>query len=236
MNIEGKVLIIIPAHNEANNIAGVITEAKANCPFADILVVNDGSSDSTGEVARQHNVRVIDIPFWLGIGGTMQTGFIFAHQNGYEIAVQLDADGQHDPAKIQDLIGPIVNGEADVVIGSRFLAKQGYHSDFLHRLGIRLISKSIYFVTGQKFTDPTSGFRAANKTAIAFYVESYPVDYPEAEEIAFLLRKNFRVREIPAIMRPRLSGKSNIRRFHIIYYMVKVILTIFISSFGFRKS
>ena len=148
MDRPSKVLIIIPAHNEAGNIARVIQEAKEKCPLADILVVNDASGDATGEIARKENVKVIDIPFWLGIGGTMQTGFIFARENQYDIAVQLDADGQHDPAKIQDLIAPIVNGQSDVVIGSRFLSRQGYHSD--------LFMKEVDF-SQKKSQSPISG-------------------------------------------------------------------------------
>lgn len=227
-----KILIIVPAHNEAPNIGKVIAEAKEKCPFADILVVNDSSSDLTGEIARQHQVKVIDIPFWLGIGGAMQTGFIFASQNDYDIAVQLDGDGQHEPLEIKDLIQPLLDGEADVVIGSRFLERKGFRPDFLHRLATRILSKLLFLTTSKKFTDPTSGFRAANKKAINFYTETYPVDYPEPEAIMLLLKRNFKLKERPATMRPRLSGRSSIRGLHAIYYMVKVILAICIAALG----
>jgi len=223
MDTSNKILIIIPVHNEANNIARVISEAKEKCPFVDILVVNDGSEDSTEEIARKQQVKVINIPFQIGIGGAMQTGFIFASQNNYDIAVQLDGDGQHNPSQIKDLIQPLLNGQADVAIGSRFLDNKGYRPDFLHRLAIQLLSKMLLFLTGQKFTDPTSGFRAADKSAIGFFAENYPVDYPEAEVIILLLKRNFQIQELPAMMRPRLSGRSSIRGMYTIYYMVKVL-------------
>ncbi len=232
MGIKNKILIIIPAHNEAANISRVISEAKETCPFADIVVMNDGSNDGTGEIAKQYGVKVIDICLWLGIGGTMQAGFIFACQNGYDIAVQLDADCQHNPAGIGDLIQPILDNDADVVIGSRFLTQEGYHSNFIHRLGILMISRTIYLVSGKRFTDPTSGFRAANKAAIAFYSQNYPRDYPEAEVIMLLLKRKFRIKEVPTVMRARLSGKSSIRKLHTVYYMVKVMLSILIASLG----
>ena len=234
MDKVNKILIIIPTHNEAPNIAKVINEAKEKCPFADILVVNDGSQDSTEEVAKRQGVKVINIPFQLGVGGAMQTGFIFAYQNDYDIVVQLDGDGQHEPPEIRNLIQPITNRQADVVIGSRFLEKNGYHPDILHRLGIKMLSKLLFFITGQRFTDPTSGFRAANKAAIAFYSEAYPVDYPEAEAIMLLIKRNFKLKEIPTTMRPRFSGRSSIRRLHTIYYMLKVTLAIFVASLSHK--
>lgn len=235
MDNPNEVLIVIPAHNEASNIGRVISEVKEKAPFADILVVNDGSDDFTEEIVRKHQVKLINIPFRLGIGGAMQTGFIFAYANNYDIAVQLDGDGQHNPVDIKELLQPIINQQADMVIGSRFLTKESYHSDFSHRLGMGVLSKLIFFISGQKFTDPTSGFRASNKAAMAFYNEYYPIDYPEAEVIMLLLKRGFKIKEIAVTMRARLSGKSSIRRLHSIYYMVKVIMAILVTSLEKRK-
>ena len=234
-NNSSRVLIIIPARNEAPNIAGVLASAKVKCPSVDILVVNDASEDATGEIARKHGVNVLDMPFRLGIGGAMQTGFIYAAQNRYDIAVQLDGDGQHDPSEIKTLIGPLLSGEADVAIGSRFLGKGGYRPDFAHRLGCGILSKLLSFFTGNKITDPTSGFRVANRAVINFYAEDYPVDYPEPEAIILLSRKGFRIKEIPTVMARRQSGESSIIGLHAVYYMIKVMLAICIAAIS-RKN
>lgn len=225
-----RVLIIIPARNEAQNIGSVIIDAKKYCPLCDILVVNDASCDSTGEIAKKYSVNVIDLPFRLGIGGAMQTGFIYALQNGYDITVQLDADGQHDPSEIKNLMAPLLSGEVEVVIGSRFLGKGSYCQDFAHRLGCGTLSVLLGVLTRNKITDPTSGFRAANKAVIRFYAENYPVDYPEAEAIILLAKNGFKVKEVPAAMKERLSGLSSIRGIYTIYYMIKVILAICIAA------
>ncbi len=224
-----KKLIIIPAFNEEKTIAGVLEEVQAHCPDFDILVVNDGSTDKTSDIARRFSgVRVIDLAVNLGIGGAVQTGFLYARGKAYEAAVQVDADGQHKPAEVAKLLRPIDRGEADVVIGSRFLEKGRYKARLGRKLGIWLLSLTNRLLLGQKITDSTSGFRAYNKRAIELLSRDYPDDYPEPEAI-FLLRRNaLTVREVPTEMAGRKGGKSSISLPESVYYMVKVFLAIFV--------
>lgn len=225
-----KILIIVPAYNEEDNIIGVIDSLLNELNYADILVINDGSKDNTEQKARSKNVKVISQKLNLGIGGTVQTGFKFARKYNYDIVVQFDGDGQHNAFEIKRLIIPIIENLADVVIGSRFLNKGGFQSTFLRRLGIKIFEYLNSILINQKITDNTSGFRAYNKKAINFLANNYPQDFPEPEAIIILGKKNFKLIEIPVIMNERSKGKSSITGFKSVYYMIKVILSILITS------
>lgn len=225
-----KRLIVIPAYNEADTIVNLIEEIRETAGTAfDIAVVNDCSSDDTAEVCRQQaNVVLLDLPFNLGIGGAVQTGYRYAWEQGYDIVVQVDADGQHDPAYLADLIAPLEQGFCDMSIGTRFLAGEGFQSTGIRRLGIRFFQYLIFFLMGQVITDPTSGFRACNRQVIRLFSRDYPRDYPEPETNARLLRLGYRIREVSVKMRERQGGASSIRLKQAVYYMVKVTLAIFI--------
>jgi glycosyltransferase involved in cell wall biosynthesis len=219
-----KTLIIIPAYNEEMNIEGVIADLNKHYSGIDFLVINDGSRDATAKVAGRCGVKVISLPFNLGIGAAMQTGYKYAERNGYDIAVQFDGDGQHRADQLYLLLEPVQNGETDIVIGSRFLG--GNSSGFMwSRLaGIRVLSWVISFLTRQKITDPTSGFRAVNRKIIEFYSRYYPDDYPEPEAVVLLHRARCRITEVPVLMRNRLAGISSITPVRALYYMIKVVL------------
>jgi glycosyltransferase involved in cell wall biosynthesis len=224
------ILIIIPAYNEEKNISGVIDGIHKETPFADILVINDGSSDYTLAILKEKNIPYINLPYNMGIGTAVQTGYKYATNKGYEIAVQVDADGQHDVRYIKDLVEPILAGKAQVVIGSRYMSRGGFQSTFWRRIGSRYLSWLIGLTTGQKISDPTSGFRAVSKKVIALFAQRYPPDYPEPEALVMLARKRFITREIPVEMKERALGKSSINPLSAIYYMIKVSLAIMIDK------
>jgi glycosyltransferase involved in cell wall biosynthesis len=224
-----KILAIIPAFNEETGLKKVALQFK-DISFVDILVINDCSNDHTSELGRKLGFNVIDLPCNLGIGGAVQTGYKYAWENDYDIAIQVDGDGQHDPIYIKDLIEPIMDGRADLVIGSRYLKKEGFQSSFMRRVGICYFSFLINLLQKKRITDPTSGFRACNRKVIEQFSIRYPHDYPEPESIAYLLRNNCSVEEIPVMMNARAGGESSITAFKSIYYMVKVSLAIFIDS------
>jgi len=219
-----KIAAIIPAYNEAENIGRVMREIKEDQPDIKIVVINDASTDSTEAIVRESGETVLTLSHNLGIGGAVQTGLKYAGENGYDIAVQVDGDGQHIPAEIGKLIDPIIADEADVVIGSRFLGVGDFKSSLSRKLGIRIIAFVNSLLIGAKTTDNTSGFRAYNKKAIAFLSEHYPQDYPEPVAVVELFRNRFRVREVPARMREREAGASSIGAMNSIYYMLKVIM------------
>lgn len=222
--------MIIPAYNEAESLPAVIREVRSHMAHADILVVNDGSTDSTGTVAREEKVLLLEHPYNMGIGATVQTGFLYALRNGYDLAAQVDGDGQHHPEFIPDLIAPVLKGEADVIIGSRYLETRGFQSSILRRAGIRFFSLLNLALTGKRVTDPTSGFRAYNRKAITLLAEDYPSDYPEAESLVLLHNHKILFKEIPVNMRDRQGGISSINFLRSIYYMVKVTLAMIIGT------
>jgi glycosyltransferase involved in cell wall biosynthesis len=226
---ERKLLAIIPAYNEGQNISDLIAGIKLYCTDLDILVIDDGSHDDTYEKAKTAGANVAKLPFNLGIGGAVQTGLLYARNNSYESAVQVDGDGQHKPEEIKKILYPVLNGEADVAIGSRFLQNGGFKSSFCRRLGILVFRTTILLLTGQTITDSTSGFRAFSKRAILFLADHYPCDYPEAEVVVILSRNNFKIREYPVEMSKRQGGKSSITPVKSAYYMVKVLLSILVS-------
>ncbi|ABN54294.1 MAG TPA: glycosyltransferase family 2 protein [Hungateiclostridium thermocellum] len=225
-----KILVIIPAYNEEATIKNVIQRIKLKMPQADILVVNDGSKDNTSRKAKTAGAKVIDLPYNLGIGGAMQTGYLYAKENGYDIAVQVDGDGQHDPSYIKELIEPIINNSADVVVGSRYISKTNYKSSVFRRMGMIFFSFLVSTLTNQKFKDTTSGFRAVNKEVINYFSNHYPVDYPEVDVLIRLKKRNFRIAELPVEMYKRQGGKSSITTFRSLYYMLKVSLAIIIGT------
>jgi len=222
------VLIIIPAYNEEGNIQKIIEEIFAlENPHLSVLVVDDGSSDATLREARQTKAFVVTHPFNLGIGGAVQTGFKFAQEKGFDIAVQVDGDGQHDARYLKVLLAPVLRDECDVVIGSRFLPPYlGYQSSFIRRLGINFFAELISALTAYKITDPTSGFRACNKKMIDIFAAYYPQDFPEPEAILVAGRHKVRIQEVPVQMRQRGAGNSSIRYLNTLYYMIKVTFAI----------
>lgn len=223
-----KVLIIIPAHNEEHNIGSVLNEVREEIPFADVVVVNDGSTDTTPRIPKRMGFTVLDLPFNLGIGGAMQTGFKYAMEGDYDIAVQVDGDGQHDPRSVPELITPLVENQADVVVGSRHIEDRGYKTPFTRRFGMHLFSQALSLILGQRITDTTSGFRGLNREAIEFFAENYPTDYPEVEALVIAHFAGLRIKEVPASMRVRQKGRSSITPFQAAYYMTKVLLATFI--------
>lgn len=222
-----KVLVIIPAYNEEKNIVEVIRDVKKHCARADILVINDSSCDETSSWARQETVTVLDMPFNLGIGGIVQTGYLYAREFGYDIAVQFDADGQHKAQELPDLLNTMNSAKnPDMIIASRFLMPRGYKASFLRKIGIRYFSALIFLLTGEKITDPTSGFRMVNRKLIELFSDNYAQDYPEPESIVLALKKGFFIAEIPTSMQARNTGKSSITPLKAVYYMIKVTISI----------
>lgn len=227
MRSGSRALVIIPAYNEQDNIVATV-EGVMDAGY-DYVVINDGSTDKTLEICRAHHLNVVDLPQNLGIGGAVQTGHRYARQYGYDIDIQLDGDGQHDPSYLPELIAQIEDG-ADLVIGSRFLTPtKGFQSTFMRRVGITWLSTWIRLLTGRRITDPTSGFRACGRRAIELFSQSYPMDYPEPDSIAVALRRGLDVREVSVEMRERQGGVSSISGFSSAYYMIKVTLAIWIA-------
>ncbi len=221
-----RVLAIVPAYNEARSLPAVLGTLHAKAPDCDVCVVDDGSTDGTGEVARRHGATVLANPFNLGIGGAVQAGYLWARDRGYDAAVQIDGDGQHDPGYIAAAIAPVREGRADLVIGSRFLEPGGFRSTSLRRSGIRYLSWLLRLRCGARVTDPTSGFRAAGRRAIELFAGQYPPDYPEPESVALATRRGLRVAEVPVRMEPRTHGESSITAWRTLYYLVKVTLAL----------
>ncbi len=223
-----KVLVIIPAYNEALNIVNTVNTLTSTCPEVDYVVVNDCSQDNTAEICKKNGFNYLSLPINLGIGGGMQAGYRYAVEKGYDVAIQFDGDGQHNANYIKDLIEPIKNGEADLVIGSRFINKEGFQTSAMRRLGINLLGFTLKVCGKVKITDATSGFRAASKDVIEFFSHHYAQDYPEPEAIIAARVSGFRVKEVPVVMNERTAGVSSINTFKSVYYMIKVTLAIVI--------
>ena len=223
-------LIVIPAYNEEKNIGKVLEGIRRCAPEIPVLVINDGSRDATPKISREYGAKVISLPFNSGYGVALQTGFIFALKNGYTTVLQMDADGQHDPRYIVDMLQEIQNENLDVVIGSRFLGHNGYKTTFLKRLGMFIFGNLASLFCGQKVSDPTSGFQALKGKAIQFVAgEYYPPDYPDADFIIMLHRFGFKTREIPVIMHPSPDNKSMHSGHKTIYYVFKMFLSIIVT-------
>ena len=231
-----KVLVVVPAYNEEGNIQTTIQRLRSLPLSLTILVIDDGSRDRTAQEASAACAGVISLPFNLGIGGAVQTGFQFARDKDFDIAVQVDGDDQHDVQYLAALLQPIIDDEVDMTIGSRFLPPfLGYRSSLIRRLGIHFFAQLISFLTGYKVTDPTSGFRAFNRRMIRIFADDYPHDYPEPEAIVVARRYHARVREVPVVMRKRSSGHSSIRYFYTLYYMIKVTFAVILAGLKKRK-
>jgi glycosyltransferase involved in cell wall biosynthesis len=228
---ELKRIAIVPALNEEATVGRVIDEIRAFDPGFDVVVVDDGSTDRTAGMAADSGAHVVRLPFNLGIGGAMQTGFRFAFEHGYDIAVQIDGDGQHDPSQLSAILGPVLANEADLCVGSRFTGQGAYRSSFTRRIGIKIFASVVSAIVRQKVTDTTSGFRATNRRGIALFASDYPHDYPEVESTVMLVKHKLRLREVPVEMRERGGGTSSITALGSVYYMTKVLLAIFVGLF-----
>jgi glycosyltransferase involved in cell wall biosynthesis len=229
-----KTLIIIPAYNEAENLPKLLHSLKDLGEGYDILVINDCSKDNTEEVCLKSGVKVVSLPVNLGIGGAVQTGYRYAYIHGYDAAVQVDGDGQHDPKYIKFLIKYLKEGY-HLCIGSRFIENEGFQSSKARRAGIKFFSWLIAVLTGIRITDPTSGFRACSKEVIKLFAADYPKDFPEPETVVTVLRNKLKVCEMPVIMNAREGGISSITNYKAIYYMIKVSLAMMIAAIS-RKS
>lgn len=229
-----KTLIIIPAYNEEENILSVVKELQEKCPRYDYLVVNDCSRDTTKAILEANKINRINHCCNLGIGGGIQSGYLYALENGYDYAVQLDGDGQHDPQYIKNLIDKLESGEVDVAIGSRFIEKQGFQSSGMRRFGIRFLSTLIKIMCGAVVKDVTSGFRAVNRKFIEIFANDYADDYPEPEAIIATRMYGGKIAEVPVVMRERAGGVSSISPLKSVYYMIKVSLAVILYRVTFR--
>lgn len=226
------VLVVVPVHNEALSLGAVLGELRAHAPGCDVVVVNDGSTDTTTDVARATGASVIDLCFNLGIGGAVQAGFKYALERDYSIVVQLDGDGQHLAEEIAALIEPVRTGRCEMAIGSRFVnGSDDYDGSAARRLATKILSRICGGLTGQRITDATSGFRAYGPRALRYLASYYPADYPEPEAIVLLSRRGLSICEVPVRMRVRQGGQSSIRGTRMLYYMTKVTLSLLLAAF-----
>lgn len=230
-----KKLIIIPAYNESENIVGTVRDIEENAPDFDYIIINDCSTDNTLEICKQNHFNYVNLPINLGIGGAVQTGYKYAREYGYDIAVQVDGDGQHDPAFLQQMADYLEEHQLDMVIGSRFITNEGFQSSALRRVGIVYFTKLIHLLTGHKITDPTSGLRLGGRKVIELFAENYPKDYPEPETAVTALNHGLKIEEIPVVMRARQGGVSSITMTKSVYYMVKVTIAIVIERLRGRS-
>jgi glycosyltransferase involved in cell wall biosynthesis len=228
---EPKLVAVVPAWNEEGSIGAVVDEIDAVVPGATVVVVDDASTDATAEVAEAHGATVLRLPFNVGIGGAVQTGYRYARDEGFEVAVRLDGDGQHDASELSKLLGPIRDGSADLVIGSRFVDPGGsYRPPFARRLGIRVFARLVSVLGGQRVTDTTSGFVALDRAGIELFAAEYPHDYPEVEGTLVALRSGLRLAQVQVEMRERQAGSSSITFVRSLYYIVKVMLALLVAS------
>ncbi len=231
MSADLRRIAIVPAYNEERNVGRVIEELRAFDSGLHVVIVSDGSLDRTAEVALEHGAHVVKLPFNLGIGGAVQTGFRYAHENGYELVVRCDGDGQHDPSQLPKVLAPVLAGEADIAVGSRFAGDEGYRSSATRRVGIRLLALIVSAIARQRVTDTTSGFQALNAKALALFAADYPHDYPEVEGMVMTIKHRLRLCEVPVTMREREHGRSSITALRSFYYMAKVLLALFVGLF-----
>jgi glycosyltransferase involved in cell wall biosynthesis len=224
-------IAIVPAFNEERNVARVIDELRAFDPGLDVVVVSDGSHDRTAEVAAEHGAHVVKLPFNLGIGAAVQTGFKYAHVNGYELVVRCDGDGQHIPSELPKVLAPVLAGEADIAVGSRFAGADGYRSSATRRVGIHMLALIVSAIARQRVTDTTSGFQALNRKALDLFAADYPHDYPEVESMVMTIKHQLRLCEVPVSMREREHGESSITALRSVYYMAKVMVALFVGLF-----
>lgn len=225
-----KRLVIIPAYNEAGSIVETVRDIQKNAPSFDYIVINDCSRDNTQQLLEENGINHVNLTVNLGIGGAVQTGYLYAKRNGYDVAIQVDGDGQHDAKFLEIMAEELENEDLDMLIGSRFIKKEGFQSSTMRRFGIKYFTCLIKLLTGQVVTDPTSGMRMVNRKVIDLFAEEYPKDYPEPESVVFILKRGMKVREIPVLMKERQAGISSISPKKSIYYMVKVSLAVFMAA------
>lgn len=231
MTAARRLVAIVPAWNESGAIGEVVDEIREHDPAMDVVVIDDASTDDTAGVAALHGATVLRLPFNIGIGGAVQTGFRFARDEGYDVAVRLDGDGQHAASEIPKLLGPVEAGEADLVIGSRFVDPAGtYRPPFARRIGIRVFARLVSLLGGQRVTDTTSGFVALDRAGIELFAAQFPHDYPEVEATLVALRSGLRVTQVQVDMRERTTGASSITFVRSLYYIVKVMLSLLVAS------
>jgi glycosyltransferase involved in cell wall biosynthesis len=224
-----RILVIVPAHNEAGRISAVISEIREKAPAVDIVVIDDASSDGTGVEAQAAGCKVVRLPTNLGIGGAVQAGFKYADERGYDIVVQIDGDGQHDPGLLARLVEPVIRDEADFVIGSRYFPgaeDRDYKTPFTRRVGISLFSWMTTAIIGVRITDVTSGFRAMNRKVLSYFAREYPTDFPDSEAAILVHYLGGRILEIPVTMRQRGGGRSSTTPLKSLYYPFKVVIAI----------
>lgn len=221
-------LIIIPAYNEQDNIVKTVESIQKESEEFDYVIINDCSTDNTRSICEKNGFNIVNLPINLGIGGAVQTGYQYAIKNDYDMAVQVDGDGQHNPEFLKDMAKYLEEKKLDMVIGSRFIEKRGFQSSGVRRIGIRFFTLLIRIITGTTITDPTSGLRMIGRNVLEIFARDYPKDYPEPESVVMILRKGLKVEEIPVIMKEREGGVSSISLKKSIYYMIKVPLAILI--------
>ena len=230
-----KVLVIIPCYNEQDNITRVVERLQKACPAADYLIVNDCSTDRSEQILKDGGYNYLSLPVNLGIGGGVQSGYLYARENGYDITVQMDGDGQHNPEYLEAVIEPVKNGQVDMCIGSRFITKEGFQSSGLRRFGINFLSGLIRLLTGARVKDVTSGFRACGQQLSSHYAAQYAQDYPEPEAIIPAVQRGFSISEVPVVMEERQGGESSIKALSGAYYMVKVTIALIVYRFILPK-
>ncbi len=221
-----KKLVIIPAYNECGSILKVVEDIREHAPGFDYVIINDCSTDGMLDICREYELNYVNLSVNLGIGGAVQTGYIYACQQGYDLAVQFDGDGQHDAAYLEQMARVLAETGSNMVIGSRFIDREGFQSSGLRRVGIRYFSMLIRLLTGVRVTDPTSGMRMVDREVMRIYADSYPKDYAEPESVMAILRMKKKVTEIPVVMRQREEGISSIGGAGSVYYMIKVTLAV----------
>lgn len=226
-----KKLIIIPAYNEESNIEKTVTAIQENAQGFDYVIINDCSTDHTRQICEDKGYNIVNLPINLGIGGAVQTGYKYALRHDYDVAVQVDGDGQHDPEFLGVMAEHLFNNDLDMVIGSRFIEKEGFQSSFIRRVGIKYFTFLIHLLTGKTITDPTSGMRMCNRRTIEMFAKEYPIDYPEPESTVRLIRHKRKIEEVPVIMRERAEGVSSLSSVrHSVYYMIKVSIAILVEK------
>lgn len=225
-----KKLAIIPAYNEEGNIEKTVKDIQENAPDFDYIIINDCSTDGTLSLCQKNGYKVVNLPVNLGIGGGVQTGYLYAWRNGYDIAVQFDGDGQHTASFLETMSEYLVEHDLDMVIGSRYITKDGFQSTGMRRMGIRYFTGLIKLLTGKRITDPTSGMRMVNRSVIELFAKDYPKDYPEPESVTTILKKKKRVEEIPVVMNAREAGVSSISPVNAVYYMIKVTAAVVMAA------
>ena len=225
-----KKLVIIPAYNERGNIVKTVRDIIENAPSFDYVVINDCSKDDTRAICEKHGFHVVNLPVNLGIGGGVQTGYLYAMQEGYDIAVQFDGDGQHNGRYLEMMADKLEEEKLDMLIGSRFIENEGFQSSFMRRVGIRYFTGLIRLLTGTTITDPTSGMRMVNRRVISMFAGEYPKDYPEPESVVVALKRGCKVKEVPVVMNEREEGVSSISMKNSVYYMIKVSLAVILAA------